>query len=703
MKIRAFAFFIAFSFLLAAHGQSVKVFLNSQVPFQGKFQGFSTVDIFEECPPSSDTCMNWLAALKPNVIRFPSGGQAKFTHLTTGPGYGFNIDEIEEYFFNLFNCDDEDCGAGSNYEAAVNDWMLKCLAQDSLPEGQRYIDDFILMIQNLEAQLGYTIDVLFCLNIVTANAAENKAALDLLISNGIQVTGVEMGNETYGQSSGFNSFDSYLTHIQNADGLLGDQDYIGMVRQYFPEMKIGVCAAPIATIDIEQGPGITYFINPEIKRIKYDDWNIALGNTWDSSRLISSPVPYTAPLFDAAIVHFYYTSDFWSDCSVQFLEDYDTYGAACCPYTFDTPDLRLAAAFDCFSAQSKYFRDSLYKSINDYYADRLQLNNPIHINKKIWATEWNILENDKDLETTLFHNTLAQASCVFDWQNLAYQFNTSPLYNASFQEYRTMHNAASVSYRNMITAQADYEKGAPGDTTDIRKRMFYHATYLMRHIANVPVNTFNITTTLPNVKMYGYIDQVNENVYIYYNNSGVGNIDQQFNINKIKFFNVQGCHSILEYPVTHEYIQGKQLYFGSGVAYMYDINPIYSSDNKISSEIKGSKYKIYTSPKKLMIYKNSLGVIKIPISITCDEKYGNVSDVFVSAYPNPASQYIDIDVGNAENFANGYTIDLYDHTGRHIRQITASDEIYTLHRNDLPAGIYYYSVHFADGSQVGGR
>ena len=341
MKIRAFAFFIAFSFLFAAHGQSVKIFLNSQVPFQGKFQGFSTVDIFEECPPSSDTCMNWLAALKPNVIRFPSGGQAKFTHLTTGPGYGFNIDEIEEYFFNLFNCDDEDCGAGSNYEAAVNDWMLKCLAQDSLPEGQRYIDDFILMIQNLEAQLGYTIDVLFCLNIVTANAAENKAALDLLVSNGIQVTGVEMGNETYGQSSGFNSFNSYLTYIQNADGLLGDQDYIGMVRQYFPEMKIGVCAAPIATIDIEQGPGITYFINPEIKRIKYDDWNIALGNTWDSSRLISSPVPYTAPLFDAAIVHFYYTSDFWSDCSVQFLEDYDTYGAACCPYTFDTPDLRL--------------------------------------------------------------------------------------------------------------------------------------------------------------------------------------------------------------------------------------------------------------------------------------------------------------------------------------------------------------------------
>ena len=104
-----------------------------------------------------------------------------------------------------------------------------------------------------------------------------------------------------------------------------------------------------------------------------------------------------------------------------------------------------------------------------------------------------------------------------------------------------------------------------------------------------------------------------------------------------------------------------------------------------------------------MLYKNSLGVIKIPISITCDEKFGNVSDVFVSAYPNPAPEYIDIDVGNAENFANGYTIDLYDHTGRHIRHITASDEIYTLHRNDLPSGIYYYSIQFADGSRIGGK
>ena len=38
---------------------------------------------------------------------FSSGGQAKFTHLTTGPGYGFDLEEI--YFYDLFNCDEAYC------------------------------------------------------------------------------------------------------------------------------------------------------------------------------------------------------------------------------------------------------------------------------------------------------------------------------------------------------------------------------------------------------------------------------------------------------------------------------------------------------------------------------------------------------------------------------------------------------------------
>ena len=43
------------------------------------------------------------------------------------------------------------------------------------------------------------------------------------------------------------------------------------------------------TVDVEQGPGITYATPSEGKRIKYDDWNTALGSGWDSTRTISTP------------------------------------------------------------------------------------------------------------------------------------------------------------------------------------------------------------------------------------------------------------------------------------------------------------------------------------------------------------------------------------------------------------------------------
>lgn len=248
-----------------------------------------------------------------------------------------------------------------------------------------------------------------------------------------------------------------------------------------------------------------------------------------------------------------------------------------------------------------------------------------------------------------------------------------------------------------------YETIAPGDTVEIRKRMFYHVAYLMRHIVESPVNTINISSTLPDVKLYGYIDQANENLLIYYNNTGTLNSDQQLKINKIKFNNEPGCSTEIEYPITNEYIKGKQLYSGSGAAYMYDINPLYDSINTISPEINGSKHKNYTGPKKIKLFKNSLGVIKIPITVTCTEKYNEISDYLLLTYPNPASDHIDIDFGNTDIYAAGYTIKLYDFTGRQITEIKSSEEIYALNRKNLPAGIYFYSVRFADGKQNTGK
>ncbi|MCB0536984.1 MAG: T9SS type A sorting domain-containing protein, partial [Bacteroidetes bacterium] len=72
-------------------------------------------------------------------------------------------------------------------------------------------------------------------------------------------------------------------------------------------------------------------------------------------------------------------------------------------------------------------------------------------------------------------------------------------------------------------------------------------------------------------------------------------------------------------------------------------------------------------------------------------------------YPNPADQYVDIYPGLTDDRSETYVIELYDHTGRPIRRIVSGDEVYTLHRNDLPAGIYYIAVRYADGSHSGGK
>ena len=107
--------------------------------------------------------------------------------------------------------------------------------------------------------------------------------------------------------------------------------------------------------------------------------------------------------------------------------------------------------------------------------------------------------------------------------------------------------------------------------------------------------------------MYGYLDEANEQLYIYYNNTGAENTDQQLRLNKIRLLPSPGCTAVIQYPVQQEYIQGQQLYSGAGVGYMYDIHPMYDAENTISSEISGSINRIFGGPKKIMLHKIPLG------------------------------------------------------------------------------------------------
>ncbi len=698
-------------------GQAAAQFqLESGVQITGKFQGFSTAGIFNLCPPGNDSCMQWLADLKPQVVRFPSGGEVKFTHLTSGPGYGYDLDEITTFSWDYFDCDekDVDCGPGSAYQNFIETWELECQSQALLEPSHLYINDFIVMIHNLEAIVGYKIDVLFVLNIITASAEENYDAIKMLVENDIQVVGVEMGNEVYGQSDLFPTFHDFLAYIQNPDGALGDQDYIGMVRKEFPDAKIGVSAALPSTVDIAQGDSVSPVIGPTGKRIEFDNWNIALGNAFDTTRIIYNPEPQVVPMFDAAIVHLYYDERFWFECSETFLMDFDKYGGSCCPYTFDSPDPRLNDAFECFNSNTDFFRDTILKLVDDYYIDRLHLNDPALSDKKMWTTEFNILESDGMPETEVFNNTLVHGSLLFDWQHTAHNLNSSLLSNPGYHQYKTIHNGVGASYKNLVTGKKQIDV-IPGDDkfddVDIRPRMAFHTLYLMRHLTENQLIHIDVTSMVTGMKMYAYADKASQFLYLYYNNVGIDNSTQIFDadeaFNVISDLNDSDCEIEISYPIENEYIRGKQLYSTSGAAYIFDINPNYDADNQPELEIDGSIYETIEEGDELNFYKNSLGVLKIPLVVNCeDDRLASGQEATTEptalVYPNPGVDYVNIDVSKIENYANGYTIQIFDFTGKGVELMNSDKYIYKIYRNKLSTGLYQYKITFADGKTTTG-
>ena len=60
-----------------------------------------------------------------------------------------------------------------------------------------YIDQFITLILNMEDELERDVDVVYCANILTSSATEIVETLNYLITSGVNVVAVELGNETY--------------------------------------------------------------------------------------------------------------------------------------------------------------------------------------------------------------------------------------------------------------------------------------------------------------------------------------------------------------------------------------------------------------------------------------------------------------------------------------------------------------------------
>ena len=270
------------------------------LPVQEGLFGFNTQDIFRltHYDPADnviysalglDNPKELMVSLAPKNLRYPSGSSSKFRHAlgswnSSDPnnpfhdqkngGYGINIEEMIPYYditnpfvpypgflivYNDFIEDSEHDIDGNwlidDVKASFEDFFGEWLEQPHYDPGMYlgiweeplYINEFIGMVKAIEDENpGFTVDVIYTLDILSEPAAECKLIIEYLRNESlnhqldVNVVGVELGNECYNNffefTMGFKLYDDYTAfehywaYINGADdyntffGITGDFD-----------------------------------------------------------------------------------------------------------------------------------------------------------------------------------------------------------------------------------------------------------------------------------------------------------------------------------------------------------------------------------------------------------------------------------------------------------------------------------------------
>lgn len=490
---------------------------------------------------------DWLSDLKPRVIRFPGGASSRWMHLlpydtnTDGvddvfpTGYGYNLEEMIRYYdltdlnpdadddieandaaFMQSIIDDLDVDAvdGDNNEICdnCNTWMNveyvenleknaeKYFAQASIPatQPQRYIDQFIDLIEYISDN-EYTPDVIVDLNVMSESANQCKRIVEYLRDAGVNVVGVEMGNETNLQWAkdimGWNLFDDYWKFING----YGDDDteyfsveYANWVDNFYnyvftPKMQADHnfiatfktdpafnCKVGIPAANLKDDPTATppiYYALKMAEPAYSDDWNQALVTHYTDNFVIGSEIVYK---FDAVILHPYYNpNNNWDAIATDnFCTDYypnSGYGGApACEHSpcefppssslwqYGTYDERLRAPFekilgstppDEFGNFKQFIKLRYLESYDQQNIDlKFYLKNKPY-KKELWTTEWNLKDKQEGEGVTEFEQQLYSSYCnsfphgllIQEWFLKNIKTNYDPDYRQNFHTYATIH------------------------------------------------------------------------------------------------------------------------------------------------------------------------------------------------------------------------------------------------------------------------
>lgn len=677
--------------------QTLTIDMSNQTDVNDKLYGFHTAGLFQSCncgtDISSEYCAQQIKALHPQVLRFPTGGESKFTNLMDGPGYGFNATEIQEFFTARGIVDTPDPNdTWSEWLDPINGEVAKQTANFDGIASYRYIDRFLNLVKYLEDTNGdgtsdYTIDVIFVFNLLTETPARNMQALNYLLSNpthNINVVGVEMGNECY-------AWDDVLDY-SNPD--LAFNQYYNLVkpnskklRQQHPEIAIAVAGAPAYNLTY-----LGSYVYPSDKRTLYANWNSDIYSHMSST--ISIGGSSTALVFDDIVAHVYvddkffeYTNEKFSDYYLDTLamEDPDL------AVTFDVADTRLTTPFSSFISETYAYlwgasiHEGIYGIIR-YYRDVFQLSTT-YSDRSLWLTEWNLSAND-------YANTFSHAVLLFQ---LLFKYNYYNHYFTSSDQiikYSTMHNLVGQYGKALISPKDDkYDETDPLDpdlNADFRKRTPYYSFFLSNYVFNLNLKSV-YAPPLPGSNYSAAF--VNNSMIYYYYIADYPNSGGDVNINNINLdFNGSPDCYLLGTPVINEYIDAKQLYSTAGDAEIYRVNEFYDI---LQPEFELKKLTDDTFPTigNVNIKEYSIGVIKIPYSkFSCDElKSGDISDLNVNISPNPFTSNAVLSFDNSTS--ETYTLQIRNMAGKIMQQYDATNgNSFQIYRKDLASGIYLFHL-----------
>ncbi len=277
---------------------------------QAQNLGFNGSGMFENYDADVEQYLVDLNA--PFTIRFPGGSISKFHDpYNVKRGWGLSESNIKQWFETTGF--DED---GNGLEK----WLRKAEEQPA----HSYLDDLIALQKKFP-----NMQVLWVLNVLNSTPEANMQAIRYLMSNGVNIVGVEAGNEVYGK---YASFSEYIPDFEPV---------FAMIRKEYPKIKLGlIVGANLGRNDIVR-------------------WNDAMAG-------------YKGD-FDAVIPHYYYTAR-------ELGEAYDMIPLR---NEFDPAKSNddLCRAYDKAA--------TLLLEENDLLGDGCRYLQQKFPGKEIWITEWN--------------------------------------------------------------------------------------------------------------------------------------------------------------------------------------------------------------------------------------------------------------------------------------------------------------------------